>query len=193
MKSETSPNYYEVLQLQPYANQALVIAAYRILSKLYHPDTAREEADIGRFRLLQEAYDTLSDPQKRLDYDRELRVRTPFATDFITPDGEREREHAADETASVGTQFNGDSDYTPDQEDLEFYKNLYDYEAGSRPRRTLILLIIFMVLMAGGILCGFLGLLSAFGNDPDGAGYAVIYFGLAILLIIAAQVEAYFS
>ena len=81
MKASTRPNYYEILQLQPFANPALVIAAYRILSKLYHPDTAKEEADLEKFRLLQEAYDVLNDPQKRRDYDSELRLNAAATAD----------------------------------------------------------------------------------------------------------------
>ena len=56
MSATIRPKYYEILQLQPFANPALVIASYRILSKLYHPDTAREQADPEKFRRAVEYY-----------------------------------------------------------------------------------------------------------------------------------------
>lgn len=67
--SDGDTGYYELLQLQPYAVPELITAVYRLLSKQYHPDTAKEQADVARFRLLKKAYQVLSDPATRREYD----------------------------------------------------------------------------------------------------------------------------
>ncbi|UYQ92996.1 DnaJ domain-containing protein [Chitinophaga horti] len=66
-------DYYQVLGIPRSANMADVKAAYRRLSKQYHPDAhGGEEAWLPEFREVQEAYDVLSDAQRRPVYDRLL-------------------------------------------------------------------------------------------------------------------------
>ena len=65
---ENKRNFYRVLHLQPDAPQAMVRAAYRtIMQKLKaHPDLGGDEWNAS---LINEAYETLSDPVKRKAYD----------------------------------------------------------------------------------------------------------------------------
>jgi curved DNA-binding protein CbpA len=65
------PTYYDVLGLRPNASVQEIRRAYRDLSKLYHPDTTALESAIAipKFQALNEAYATLSSPEKRLSYD----------------------------------------------------------------------------------------------------------------------------
>jgi hypothetical protein len=60
-------DYYELLGVQPTASASEIRAAYRALAKVMHPDAG---GTAGTFRLLREAYETLSDPERRADYDR---------------------------------------------------------------------------------------------------------------------------
>lgn len=65
-------NYYTILEIEETATQEEIKEAFRRLVKKYHPDniyTGNEE----KFREVLEAYDVLSDLEKRKNYDRSLR------------------------------------------------------------------------------------------------------------------------
>lgn len=69
--SSKRATYYDVLGLRPNASVQEIRRAYRDLSKLYHPDTTELESAIAvpKFQALNEAYATISSPEKRLAYD----------------------------------------------------------------------------------------------------------------------------
>lgn len=69
-------DYYKILQISPDADEREIRAAYRKLAKQYHPDVG-EGSSIERFRLIQDAYELLSDAEKRREYDRSRRPRPP--------------------------------------------------------------------------------------------------------------------
>jgi hypothetical protein len=63
-------DYYAILQVHPRAEPEVIEAAYRRLSRKYHPDVSGE-ADAGqRMREFNEAFEVLSDPARRRAYDR---------------------------------------------------------------------------------------------------------------------------
>ena len=63
-------DYYEVLGLQKGASDDEIKKAYRKLSKKYHPDINKEPDAEAKFKEISEAYEILSDPQKRAAYDQ---------------------------------------------------------------------------------------------------------------------------
>ncbi len=64
-------DYYEVLQVPRGAGESEIKTAYRRLALKYHPDKNPGDASAEeRFKEASEAYDVLSDPQKREVYDR---------------------------------------------------------------------------------------------------------------------------
>ena len=68
-------DYYEVLQVHPRAEQAVISAAFRKLAQLYHPDHNKSPDATDRFKEINEAYEVLSDPARRATYDQEYRTR----------------------------------------------------------------------------------------------------------------------
>lgn len=63
-------DYYEVLGLSKNATEAEIKKAYRSLAKKYHPDVNKEKDAEEKFKEINEAYEVLSDPQKRASYDQ---------------------------------------------------------------------------------------------------------------------------
>lgn len=62
-------NYYNVLKVDRYADQKTIKQAYKKLTLKYHPDLTDDKKDKKKFLTIQEAYDVLSDPDKRIKYD----------------------------------------------------------------------------------------------------------------------------
>ncbi|WP_442914809.1 molecular chaperone DnaJ [Marinitoga sp. 1197] len=65
-------DYYEILGISKNATPEEIKKAYRQLVKKWHPDRHQENKDIAeeKFKEIQEAYEVLSDPQKKALYDR---------------------------------------------------------------------------------------------------------------------------
>lgn len=66
----TKRDYYEVLGVSKSASPDEIRKAYRSLAKKYHPDICKEPDAEEKFKEVQEAYDVLSDEQKRKTYDQ---------------------------------------------------------------------------------------------------------------------------
>lgn len=63
-------DYYEVLGVDRGADTKDIKSAFRRLARQYHPDVSQEAGAEDRFKEINEAYEVLSDDEKRARYDR---------------------------------------------------------------------------------------------------------------------------
>ncbi len=79
-------DYYHILGVNRGASQEEIKSAYRRLARRYHPDVNSQDEDAeSRFKEIGEAYEVLSDSEKRKDYDlfgERGRGRSPFEGGF---------------------------------------------------------------------------------------------------------------
>jgi molecular chaperone DnaJ len=62
-------DYYKILEVDEQADQDTIKQAYRRLARKYHPDVSGKAGE-EQFKAINEAYEVLSDPAKRKEYDR---------------------------------------------------------------------------------------------------------------------------
>lgn len=63
-------DFYEVLGVSKNATEAEIKSAYRRLARQHHPDVDKSPGAAGKFKEISEAYQVLSDHQKRRTYDQ---------------------------------------------------------------------------------------------------------------------------
>ena len=80
----TKTDYYDLLGIPRNASPDEIKRAFRRLAMKHHPDKNREDDAEERFKEINEAYEVLSDPDKRAAYDRfgHAGAESPFARGF---------------------------------------------------------------------------------------------------------------
>ena len=71
-------NYYDILEINENASPEIVEKAYKTLAKKYHPDLQEENLKQeyeNKLELINEAYEVLSNEQKRIQYNLELKEK----------------------------------------------------------------------------------------------------------------------
>ena len=73
-------DFYKILNVSPNASESEIKKSYRALSFKYHPDKNPDPGVAEQYKLINEAYETLNDPQKRAHYDNR---NNPLSMDSI--------------------------------------------------------------------------------------------------------------
>eukprot|EP00198_Chlamydomonas_reinhardtii_P012948 XP_001702285.1 predicted protein [Chlamydomonas reinhardtii] len=71
----SDPNYYELLGLEPDCDEEDIKTAFRRRAKELHPDVNKEDGATESFVRLSRAYEVLSDPEARRQYDIQTSTR----------------------------------------------------------------------------------------------------------------------
>lgn len=79
-------DYYDILGIKRDATEAEIKSAYRKLARKFHPDVNKTKDAEGKFKDLNEAYEVLSDKQKRQRYDS-LGANWQGGSDYTPPPG----------------------------------------------------------------------------------------------------------
>ena len=78
------PTHYETLGVKPDVGMAELKTAFRVLAKKWHPDVSRELTATDKFKEISLAYEILSDPTKRAQYDFSLRRPEQPQNDLVS-------------------------------------------------------------------------------------------------------------
>lgn len=164
LDSDARPDLYARLGVSPDIGPDDLRRAYHRLVKLWHPDRyagapaeLRERAE-RRMRQLNEAYDTLSDPLARAQYDRQREGRANPIGDVINVFGQRSAAPAA--SAEAG-----------------FEEHASDNPNGAGQFFGMLAVIVALALIGGAISGAGLG---------SGVGALVALVGILVLLLAAA-------
>ena len=119
-------DYYEVLGLNKNATESEIKSAYRKLARKYHPDVnPKDKTAEEKFKEVNEAYEVLSDPEKRKRYDA-LGQNWKAGQDFRPPPGWQE---ANVEFGDFGDIFGGGASGFSD-----FFESLFGGRRGRSAR-----------------------------------------------------------
>lgn len=120
-------NYYDILEINKNASQEIIEKAYKILVKKYHPDL--QEANLKnkyeeKIKEINEAYEILSDPEKRKNYDLTLKNNEISNEDYNNL--YNENVHLKNEINNLKNK-NYQNNYSNQEENLEReYKQAYE-------------------------------------------------------------------
>lgn len=105
-------DYYQLLLLSPEAPQGEVEGAFRTQSRSMHPDKVRGDANTARkvtkiFRLINESYRVLKDPETRASYDAELALGNNRLSDAGRADAKAASDASQDPALAARTEKGG--------------------------------------------------------------------------------------
>ena len=75
----SEPDPYKTLQVDPEAEDEVIVAAYRRLARKYHPDVAAGADAAARMAAINAAWERIGEPARRAAYDRERTVSAAMA------------------------------------------------------------------------------------------------------------------
>lgn len=151
---------YKILQVDPSAEPEVISAAYRRLALKYHPDQNRSADAAIRMQDLNEAYSTLSNLDKRAQYDRE-RVPAPSANhskekseqsneaeSYRPATEEPKQRKQSEENQRRDSQIKRDQDSTKQQPNYSYqnYSNKKNSTSQPNSNHNSVLLYLFIIV-----------------------------------------------
>jgi len=124
-------DYYKILEVNNSASQEVITKVYRTLAKKYHPDSNPdnlEEAE-KKFKEISEAYEVLSDEEKRREYDLELEEFYRSQNAVNSEDYEQLKSYVSDLENQISSMDNQTENY---QNNSNYYNNQAVNEANQR-------------------------------------------------------------
>lgn len=134
---------YEVLQVHPNADQAIIEAAYRILAAKWHPDRDPSPRATHRMAELNVAYAQVRTEDRRAVYDKQ-RTLAAKPSAIVPPTPARPPAQAAEAAAAHVLDFGRYAGWTLDQiavQDPDYLRWLSRQVSGARYRRRIQVLL----------------------------------------------------
>lgn len=151
-------NYYQLLKIEPSADLDTIKKAFRTEIALYHPDRNKTEGAKAHFDMLVEAFDILSNIEKRKTYDQML-AKASSNSEMVIPPNHKEE------------QF---EEWQYKEWQKEAKKKSDDYWL--KDLKDLLLLDIFLEVGLSGLFSGTDSLLDGLGDSLDGFGDILDFF-----------------
>ena len=98
-------DYYEIMKIDRKATDAEIKKAFRKLANQYHPDKNPSSEAEALFKEINEAYEVLSDPASRMEYDQRLASPAFFNYQYTRPQRPAYKGHGAHVGPSEKTLF----------------------------------------------------------------------------------------
>jgi len=119
-------DYYETLGVQRSATEEEIKKAYRKLARKHHPDVnPGDKSAEEKFKAINEAYEVLSDPEKRKRYDQ-LGANWKAGADFTPPPGQEGFQYEYRDFGDIFTESRGGGGFS------DFFETLFGGRRGAR-------------------------------------------------------------
>ncbi len=169
-------NYYDILGVDKHADDARIKRAFRMRAKQLHPDVNRAERAKKDFQLVNEAYQVLSDVNKRSVYDMRLARGTHGQRVYYRPGS------AAAQRSYAYTAYRNQA---------------YRYQQSASTRKPawaerVLDQVLFLFMLLAGLTALFYGLYKAFvAPDEEFNPYLAITFGVffTVLFLVGWHVK----
>ncbi len=170
-------NYYDILGVDTYADEERIKRAFRNRAKQLHPDVNRAARAKKDFQLVNEAYQVLSDADKRRIYDLRMARGTHGQRVYYRPG------YAAGYASATSSR-------------REANATSY-WQATQRPKSSRFVKIVdqvlFLLMLLAGLTALFYGIYKAVGEHEDDVNpYLAITFGVffTILFLVGWHIKA---
>lgn len=162
-------NLYQILQISRHASESEIKKAYRKLALLYHPDVNNSKDAKAHFILINKAYNTLIDKQKRKQYDLSLDLGTTI--DILQKKQEKEQQ---ERDKKYGTAYRFKQEYAT-------YKKKNTFSEAEEKQFLQLEKIMFFILVIISLYGAYFGIKQLFFEEWEHFDHPIAGFIFAIL------------